>query len=154
MNWKTACLPVHRSAFRLPRLLLWCRFVFVEVGGACAVELGGREAYDERLGRVGEGRGAAALALDFGDERVLPAAEAHDVAALVEDDEEECLALARAHLADQRARAAVGARERPGLGDDAAAAGACGVALLQGAGVYARDGQDVCGLQVVVVQGV
>src|SRR5829696_2229560 len=111
------------------------RLVLVERGGAGAVELGGGEADGHRLRRVGEGRGAAALVLEFGDHRVLPLAEADDAAALVEDDEEQRVVVARAELADERARAAVRARERAGLGDDAAAAGAAGVAFFERARV-------------------
>src|SRR5919199_3228256 len=93
---------LHPSAFIL--CFSGCRLVLVEVGGAGAVELGGRQPYGERLRHVGEGGGAAPLVLDFGDEGVLPAPEARDAAALVEDDEEEGFALARAHLPDQGAR--------------------------------------------------
>src|ERR1051325_5838249 len=93
-------LGVPRSAFPLLRRLL----VLVESGGARAVELRGGEAYRHRLRRVGEGERAAARGLHFGDERVLPLPEAHDRAALVEYDEEERRAVARAHLPDKRAR--------------------------------------------------
>jgi hypothetical protein len=78
---KATCLHfiLHPSAFHLLR----CLFVLVEAARARAVELGGGEAYRQRLRRVGEGERAAARGLDFGDERVLPLPESHDRAALV-----------------------------------------------------------------------
>src|ERR1051325_11664477 len=117
----SSTLIIHHSALRVLHLLLRCLFVFVEAVSTSAVELGGGEAYRQRLRRVCEGERAAARGLDFCDERVLPLPEAHDRAALVEYDEEQRRAVTHAHLSDERARAAVRATERAGLRDDASA---------------------------------
>src|SRR5918994_5878699 len=144
-------LPFSPSPVSPPALLVRFRLVLLGGGGG-AVELGGREAHGERLRRVGEGERAAARELQLVDERVLRGAEGADAAALVEDDEEEHVAVLGAYLPDEGAHAAVRAPERAGLADDAAATGAVHVALVERARIDACDRHDVRRLQFVILQ--